>query len=256
MNLLALKHCLFKNDDIDEPQNGINLLKNLNVRHFERWGHNLDYHIKSKTILKNNKLVLTASKDKTVYFNWDKWDWLYEPKEGYDQVYNYSSGRCDTKDKVTLDLYKAGKIISKHTTPQDVGVVLSIWIYFEEHPKDKHKPKRDMYFEIDTFETEPALRSHPLGLIFTSYLGTKSANAKRKTTWLKSSINGTHVTELSWDGNGRFVWKLDGVVVKRDKMKLPEGIKPYVIYSLGINEEMRYVEGQVLWSKYIVDENK
>lgn len=247
---LAIKFMLFRRK-IKKPD-GINLLENLNIRNFERWSENNDYYTDYDVTL-NNNLKLVAHPDTTVYFNWDTWDWSYEQKSGYTQKYTHSSGRCDTQDKVTIDVYKPGRIVSKCTTPQE-GAVSAIWIYFEEHPHDAHSPDRDVYFELDIYETEPRKpedRGSIKAAIFTHWLGKYQADASHQGVWLNKRLKGYHYPELSWDGKGNFVWKLDGVTVKKVSLNLPVDLKPYVIYTLGVASDLVTNSNSVVeWSVY------
>lgn len=246
MNLLALKHCILKHE-VEKPH-GIDILRHLTVRHFEDWTHNLDYYNKMQTYL-NNILILAVGRDRHVYFNWKTWKWSYTKQNEDDQHYTHSSGRCDSKGKLTIDIYNPGKITSKHTTPQH-GAVFAIWIYFEEHPRDFHHPDRDMYFELDIFETEPSDTDRRVkGLIFTSFLGEQHEGSRLETVWFKKELKGIHYTELEWDGNGNFTWRLDGVVMKKKHIDLPPNIEPYVIYSLGTKQDV-LSQGTVYWSIY------
>ena len=246
INLKGIKHWIFA-----QPQakpNGIKLLSKLTRREFNPWGPDKDYYLKSRAEYTADGLKLSVGPDKTVYFDWNNWKWSYEQMNDDDQIYTCSSGRADTKDKQVIDIYKPGRIISKTTTPQD-GAVLSIWLYFEEHPWDPHKPDRDCYFELDIFEMEPSWPTKAAGMIFTDWLGHHHYDSHGKTTRMNRKLEGWHYPELSWDGQGRFTWKLDGVVMKRKHVKLPPKIKPYVIYSFYTKHKVTS-EGIINWSIY------
>jgi len=261
---LALKHSIFGKRIISEPKNGIDLLRNLNKRHFERWGGNNDYYTRDDSIFAGTGLLISAHPNKNTYFNRKLWKWSYDPKDekftdkdgrflGYDNKYTHSSGRCDTKDKVVIDVYKPGRIISKCTIPQE-GPVAAIWIYFEEHPQDRHHPDRDVYFELDIFESEPRKPESvdsKKGVIFTHWLGKYMSDAAHKTIWMFKRFSSTHYPELTWDGKGTFTWKLDGVCMKKVKLELPDNLEPYVIYSLGVATDLTVnSKFSVDWSRY------
>jgi hypothetical protein len=260
---LALKHSIFGRRQ--RKPYGVDLLSNLNYRHFERWSKTNDYKNKEDAFRRGDVLTLIAHTNKNVLFNWNTWDWKYEPRtllekmrlhrEGYTQKYTHSAGRCDTKDKVIIDVYKPGRIISKCTIPQE-GAVSAIWVYFEEHPKDSHHPDRDVYFELDIFESEPrkpeSTESRD-GLIFTHWLGKYQSDAIKETIWMFKTLTKDkfYYPELKWDGKGNFIWKLDGVTMKKVSLNLPTKMKPYVIYSLGVASDLEIKSRSLCeWSIY------
>jgi hypothetical protein len=157
-------------------------------------------------------------------------------------TWNYSSMACNSRSQFRFDIYKPGRAIVRCSVPV-VGCA-SAWMYYSENKGDfgkewildidKPKAPREVYFEVDIFETfrELVFRQY-LGtrMSFTGHWGTQKERP-HTTTGILIGVDDPlelHWFEVEWDGTGKWTWYMDTVKVFSAIIPLPtcEKIFPY-----------------------------
>jgi len=180
-------------------------------------------------------------------------------------TWNYSSMACNSQNQYRFDIYHPGRIVVRCSVPL-VGCA-SAWLYYAENKGDFGKPfwpildrpknPREVYFEIDIFETFREL-------IFRLYLGTRVSftghwgtqqNRPHATTGILISVDDPlelHWFEVEWDGLGKWTWYMDTVKVFSATIPLPdcERIFPYLKLTYMAMEK---IDRLLLPSTWIVD---
>jgi len=126
----------------------------------------------------------------------------------------YISGRIDTLGKVTIDMGKPGKIEFKYRLDNGTGLWPAIWMY----PTNPQFGGWSASGELDLLEiwrkpdnSNPRFNNNPSYHLW--FGGTAPYNAFLGGNPTASGPrDGSHVVEFEWDGQGTFVWKLDGLI--------------------------------------------
>jgi hypothetical protein len=179
-----------------------------------------------------------------------------EPRK---QHWLYLSMACNSYRRFRIDIYKPGRIQMYSTLPK-YGCA-SGWLYMAQNkgdfdnpylPEIDHTVPREFYFEVDLFET--FFEHNHQRIACSGHDGTQK-DRRMQTAGIIGCFPDYHYCDVYWDGVGNWIWKIDGITVKKAFLIQPENkIFPYLKLTYAamerLPEGMQETQWEMEWIKF------
>lgn len=240
-----------KYDPILDPKQRLNMIEHFTQKPWNKWDHeNMQVFIPSQVDVSLGNFCKITAREATRKemsrledeFKEDCRVWETDHRKKF---WKYLSGALTSRRRVNV--HKPGRL-SMFSEIVHKGINPSLWLFDEWHGSDGNDElgrAGNNYFEVDVVESGPCAIQNKQCVFFSAHWGKSSSSRKMKNDFVRGDYsNRPHYYEVQWDGEGNFVWLMDGVCVFEKKIVLHPDVAPKILVTLGVTED---IKNKVVW---------